>query len=440
MSQLFFEKLLLPEGWASDVMVGIADGLVASVAAGAAPRGGESHKIGLPGIANLHSHTFQRTMAGLAEYRGAGEDNFWSWREQMYRFALKMSPEDVQAAAAQAFVEMLESGFTGVAEFHYLHHDPNGQPYANIAEMAERVAAAAVEVGISLVLLPVFYAHSNFGGQKPVAGQRRFINSLEAFELLYEKCQALGPAGVAPHSLRAVTPHELTALIALAKGRPFHMHISEQTREVADCEAWSGMRPVAWLLSHQPVAKNWCLIHATHVTAAERRGIARAGAVAGLCPITEANLGDGIFPTKAFSGAFGIGTDSNVLIDAAAELRQLEYAQRLLQRQRNVLTAGTPATGTNLWQSAVAGGAQALGVPGGIVVGAPADFVTLDVAKLGPVAAQGPETALNAAMFAARMPMVDGVWVGGRKLVEGGRHKRAGTVRTAFDAMLGRRL
>jgi formiminoglutamate deiminase len=440
MSELFFEKLLLPEGWASDVLVGVADGVVARVEAKAAPGGAERHGIGLPGLNNLHSHTFQRAMAGLAEYKGSGEDNFWSWREQMYRFALKMSPEDVQAAAEQAFVEMLESGFTGVAEFHYLHHDPAGKPYDNIAEMAERVAAAAAEVGIFLLLLPVFYAHSNFGGQAPVAGQRRFINSLDAFGLLYEKCAALAPAGVAPHSLRAVTPDELTALILLAKDRPFHMHISEQTREVADCEAWSGMRPVAWLLSHEPVAKNWCLIHATHVTPAERRGIVAAGAVAGLCPITEANLGDGIFPTKAFTGAFGVGTDSNVLIDAAAELRQLEYAQRLVQRQRNVLTAAAPATGTSLWQSAVAGGAQALGVTGGIAVGAPADFVTLDVARLGPVAAQGPETALNAAVFASRAPMVDGVWVGGRQVVAGGRHRHAARVRAAFDAMLARRL
>jgi len=440
MSHLFFENLLLPDGWARDVLVGVAAGRVARVTVGAAPGEADIHAIGLPGLRNLHSHTFQRAMAGLAEYRGAGEDNFWSWREQMYRFALTMTPEDVQAAAAQAFVEMLESGFTGVAEFHYLHHQPDGTPYANIAEMAERVAAAADEAGISLLLLPVFYAHSNFGGAAPVAGQRRFINNLDAFGKLYGKCQALAPAGVAPHSLRAVTPAELAALVALGKDRPFHIHISEQVKEVADCEAWSGMRPVEWLLGHATVDERWCLIHATHVTPAERDGIAATGAVAGLCPITEANLGDGVFPAKAYAGAFGVGTDSNVLIDAAAELRQLEYAQRLVRLQRNVLTAAAPAAGTSLWLGAAAGGAKASGVPGGIRVGAAADFVTLDVARLGPVAEQGAETALNAAVFASRGPMVDCVWVGGKKIVEGGRHGQAARVRAAFDAMLRRRL
>jgi formiminoglutamate deiminase len=440
MSHLFFENLLLPDGWAADVLVGVEAGRVASLISGATPGEAPRHAIGLPGLANLHSHTFQRAMAGLAEYKGAAEDNFWSWREQMYRFALEMTPEDVQAAAAQAFVEMLESGFTGVAEFHYLHHDQHGKPYANIAEMAERVAAAADEAGISLLLLPVFYAHSNFGGAAPVAGQRRFINDLNAFAKLHQKCQALAPTGLAPHSLRAVTPDELAALIVLGQDRPFHMHISEQVKEVADCEAWSGMRPVEWLLSHAVVDKHWCLIHATHITPAERDGIAAAGAVAGLCPITEANLGDGVFPTKAFTGAYGVGTDSNVLIDAAAELRQLEYAQRLVQRQRNVLTAAAPATGTSLWLRATAGGAQALGETGGIILGGPANFVTLDAARLGPVAAQGPETALNAAIFAARTPMVDAVWVAGRQLVQGGRHKHASRVQAAFHAMLQRRL
>jgi len=438
--KLFFESLLLPQGWESGVLVEVADGRVADVAVGAPADGAERQKIGLPGLNNLHSHTFQRAMAGLAEYKGAGEDNFWSWREQMYRFALEMTPEDVQAAAAQAFVEMLESGFTGVAEFHYLHHDRNGARYANIAEMAERVAAAADEVGISLLLLPVFYAHSNFGGRPPVNGQRRFVNDLDTFGRIYEACRALAPAGVAPHSLRAVTPEELAALVGMGIDRPFHMHISEQVKEVADCEAWSGMRPVEWLLSHAAVDERWCLIHATHVTPAERDGIAASGAVAGLCPITEANLGDGVFPAKAYAGAFGVGTDSNVLIDAAAELRQLEYAQRLVQRQRNVLTAAVPATGTSLWLGAAAGGARALGVAGGICVGAAADFVTLDVGRLGPVAYQGPVTALNAAVFASRMPVVDCVWVGGRKVVEGGRHFAGARVRAAFDAMLERRL
>jgi formiminoglutamate deiminase len=435
-TSLFFKNALLPSGWARNVRAEVTGGVFGAVTADAAPDGAETHEVAVPGMPNLHSHTFQRAMAGLAEYRGPGEDDFWSWREQMYRFALRMSPDDIEAVAAQAFLEMLESGFTAVAEFHYLHHDPDGNPYANIAETAARIAAAAAATGIELVLLPVFYAHSNFGGLPPKPGQRRFICSLDQFFELHEKCQALAPTGAAPHSLRAVTPEELAALAPLAKDRPFHLHISEQTQEVADCLAWSGIRPIEWLISHAPVDENWCLIHATHANRQEIAGIQTAGAVAGLCPITEANLGDGIFPTKDFSGAYGVGTDSNVLIDAPGELRQLEYAQRLHLRQRNVLaTHAMPATATQLWQRALAGGAQALGMSAGISPGNAANLVTLDTKTLGP-AAENPETALNIACFAARRPAIDGVWVRGVKEVEHGRHKRAGAVDVTFQATL----
>ena len=299
---LFFSHALLPTGWSQNIRLTHDAGVITAIAPGTA-EDAEPHAIALPGLPNLHSHTFQRAMAGLAEYRGPGTDNFWSWREQMYRFALKMSPEDVEATAAQAFAEMLESGFTSVAEFHYLHHAPDGTPYPNIAEMAERIAAAAAQTGIHLVLLPVFYAHSNFGGHPPTEGQRRFITNLKSFTTLYEKCQALAATGIAPHSLRAVTPDELNNLIPLAKHRPFHLHISEQTKEVEDCLAWSAQRPVEWLLDHAKVAPNWCLIHATHITATERAGIENSGAVAGLCPITEANLGDGIFNGVQYAAA-----------------------------------------------------------------------------------------------------------------------------------------
>jgi formiminoglutamate deiminase len=328
---------------------------------------------------------------------------------------------------------MLESGFTSVAEFHYLHHAPDGTPYENIAEMAERITAAAAQTGIHLVLLPVFYAHSNFGGQPPTQGQRRFITTLESFATLHAKCQALGPTGIAPHSLRAVTPEELAHLIPIAQEHPFHLHISEQTKEVEDCLAWSAQRPVEWLLDHAKIAPNWCLIHATHITATERAGIQNSGAVAGLCPITEANLGDGIFPTQNFTGPYGIGTDSNILIDAPAELRQLEYAQRLTLRQRNVLAA--PSTGETIWQRATAGGAQALGIRGGLTQGAAASFVTLDTKALGP-AAENPQTALNAAIFAARRSAIDCVWSQGQKLVQNGRHIHAETITKKFHETL----
>jgi formiminoglutamate deiminase len=439
-TSLFFKNALLPSGWTKNVRVEVIGGVFGAVTADAAADGAESHEIAVPGMPNLHSHTFQRAMAGLAEYRGAGEDNFWSWREQMYHFALRVSPDDIEAVAAQAFSEMLESGFTAVAEFHYLHHDPDGNPYANIAETASRIAAAAAATGIELVLLPVFYAHSNFGGLPPKPGQQRFICGLDQYFELHEKCQALAPTGAAPHSLRAVTPEELAALTPLAKDRPFHLHISEQTQEVADCQAWSGIRPIEWLISHAPVDENWCLIHATHANRQEIAGIETAGAVAGLCPITEANLGDGIFPTRDFSGAYGIGTDSNVLIDVAGEVRQLEYAQRLLHRQRNVLaTKAVPATASHIWQRALAGGAQALGMQAGIKAGNAASFVTLDTAALGP-AAENPETALNMACFAARRPAIDGVWVRGVKRVEHGRHLRGGAVEERFRTTVKRLL
>jgi formiminoglutamate deiminase len=436
-SKLFFDHLLLPSGWASNVTVTVAKGLIGEISSDAEPPpDAERHALGLPGMPNLHSHTFQRAIAGLTEYRALGADNFWSWREQMYRFALRMSPDDVEAAASQAFTEMLESGFTAVAEFHYLHHAPDGRPYADIAEMASRIAAAAAGTGIELLLLPVFYAHANFGGLTPTPGQRRFICTMDEFSALHERCEALAPTGIAPHSLRAVTPDELAALVQLRQNRPFHLHISEQTQEVADCMAWSGIRPIDWLLSHTPVDENWCLIHATHANAQERAGIQKSGAVVGFCPITEANLGDGIFPAHNFGGNFGIGTDSNVLIDAAQELRQLEYAQRLAIRARNVMaSAATPATATRLYQRALAGGAQAVGQSGGLRVGKPASFVTLDMPALGP-AAQTPETALNLAVFAARRPAIDTVWVRGQKLVTGGRHLRAEQTRRGFDAML----
>jgi formiminoglutamate deiminase len=440
-SELFFRHALLPDGWARDLRVTIEGGLITALTQDAAPSG-ETHAIALPGMPNLHSHTFQRAFAGLTETRGTTADSFWSWREQMYKFALRMSPEDVEAVATLAFVEMLEGGFCAVAEFHYLHHGPDGGHYADIAEMSGRIAAASVAAGIDLTLLPVFYAHSGFGGAAPVEGQRRFISGLDDFAALYARCEEItatlpgGRAGIAPHSLRAVTPAELSSLITMAQGAPFHIHIAEQTKEVADCLAWSGARPIEWLLGHARLGPNWCLIHATHASVAEREGMAKAGAVIGLCPITEANLGDGIFHTQSFTGQIGIGSDSNVLIDPAQELRQLEYSQRLMAQSRNVLATDTvPATATALYQRAVAGGALALGAGAGLVVGAPANIVTLDTAALGP-AAEDPESALNIAVFAARAPVVQSVWVRGRKLVAEGRHVAAASARARFNDVI----
>ena len=422
-----FSHALLPGGWARDVRLSVAEGRIAAVETGI----GGGRNIALPGMPNLHSHAFQRAMAGRAERRGATRDSFWTWRELMYKLALAMQPEDMEIAATLAFTEMLESGFTAVAEFHYLHHAPDGTHYDDIGEMAARLAAAARNTGIELLLLPVFYAHAGFGGAALREEQRRFGNTLESYARLCERCAALGPSGVAPHSLRAATLAELTALATLAGTRPLHIHVAEQLAEVEACLAFSGQRPVEYLLDHAAVAENWCLVHATHITPAEAAGMAARGAVAGLCPITEANLGDGIFPAHDFAGAYGIGSDSNVLIDAAQELRMLEYSQRLAMRQRNVMaTAAIPATATALYAGAVAGGARALGIGGGIAPGAPASFVT--------IAGDDPDIALAQAVFAARTPMVRDVWVNGRRVVRNGRHELARIARARFDAMLAR--
>lgn len=310
---------LLPQGWARDVRIVCAGGRLTEVSAGVPAQPGDTTlAIALPGLGNLHSHAFQRGMAGLTEIGGQSGDSFWSWRELMYRFLAHLQPEAVQAIAEQAYVEMLESGFTRVGEFHYLHHAADGTPYANRAEMAERIAAAAQGSGIGLTLLPVFYAHADFGGAAPNPAQRRLIHDVDGFAALLQGCtQALhglddAVLGIAPHSLRAVTGEELNALLPLTAG-PVHIHIAEQTREVDACVAWSGLRPVRWLYEHAAVDERWCLVHATHVDGDEVQRMLASRAVVGLCPITEANLGDGLFPMQAFAragGRFGVGSDS----------------------------------------------------------------------------------------------------------------------------------
>ncbi len=445
----WFQSALLPTGWARDVRVTIGQGRIVRIETGVAPAAGEErHAVAIPGLADLHSHGFQRGMAGLAEIRGPEGDNFWTWREVMYRFLDRLNPDNVEAITALAYVEMLETGFTRVGEFHYLHHDPNGAPYANKAELAERVVAAAAQTGIGLTLLPVFYAHGNFGGVAPTPGQRRFLNSVDGFAQLYgasaDAVRKLPHAviGVAPHSLRAVAPDELSAVMTLAPKGPIHIHASEQTKEVDDCVAWSGQRPVEWLLDHAQVDARWCLVHATHLTATETARLAASGAVAGLCPITEANLGDGIFPSAEYfaaGGAFGLGTDSNIRIGAAGELCALEYAQRLSHRARNVLARGEgQSTGRTLFDGALAGGAKAMGVPKwGIAEGAVADLVSFDVtdAKL---AGRKDDALLDSWIFAGAP--IDCVWAGGEKRVSRGTHLGRELIRNRYLRVIERLL
>jgi len=430
---LFFGQALLPTGWARDVRVGVIAGRIASIETGADyHQGEERHRCALPGMPNLHSHAFQRGMAGLAEIRGPADDSFWTWRDVMYRFVGRMTPDDARAIAALAYVEMLECGFTRVGEFHYLHHDGDGRPFADRAEMSGAIAAAAAESGIGLTLLPVFYAHSGFGALPPRADQARFINDLDGYAALIEAagkaCQSLPDAivGIAPHSLRAVSPGELSALQAMAGDRPVHIHVAEQMREVDDCIAWCGQRPVAWLLDNADVNERWCLVHATHMVEPEAQAMARSGAIVGLCPITEANLGDGIFPAEPFlaaGGRYGIGSDSNILIDATEELRLLEYGQRLQNRGRNMLAGGAGrSTGADIHASALAGGARALGVAAGLAVGQAADIVTLDLDHPS-LAGRSADRLLDGLIFTAGRSAIDCVWRHGAKLVIGGRHR-----------------
>lgn len=429
---LWFRSLLLPDGWADGVRLVIVNGRIETLMKDTpAEPGDERHEIGVPGLPNLHSHAFQRGMAGLTERRGPTQDSFWTWRESMYRFVDHMGPDEVEAIAAQAYLEMLESGFSRVGEFHYVHHDPGGAPYANIAELATRIAAAAGEAGIALTLLPVFYLHAGFGALPAAPGQRRFINDVDRYGRLMDASRKAvsslpgAVVGIAPHSLRAATPEEITAILPLAAGGPVHIHVAEQTREVEDCLTWSGKRPVELLLDRLPVDGRWCLVHATHVTDAESADIATRGAVVGLCPITEANLGDGIFPAQSFmerGGRFGVGSDSNVLIDAAEELRLLEYGQRLSLHTRNAMAqASTPSVGRSLFDAGLAGGAQALGAPASLAVGHSADLVSLKTDDEKLVHRRGDQW-LDAWIFAGGRRTVDCVWRAGARLVSGGWH------------------
>lgn len=447
---LWFQSALLPGGWARDVRIEVASGVIASVSAESPARSGdERHAIGLPGLPNLHSHAFQRGMAGLAEVRGPADDNFWTWRETMYRFLDRMGPDEMEAIAAQAYVEMLESGFTRVGEFHYLHHAPDGAPYADLAEMASQIAAAAASTGIGLTLLPVLYAHGGFGARPPASAQRRFINDVDAYARLLEASRrAASPlqdavVGIAPHSLRAATIEQIAEVLPLAQGGPIHIHIAEQIREVEDCIAWSGRRPVALLFDSLPVDSRWCLVHATHVSEGERGRLATSGAVAGLCPITEANLGDGVFPAHAFAaegGSFGVGSDSNVLIGAAEELRLLEYSQRLSLRRRSTLaSAPGRSTGRSLFDSALEGGSRALGCAAEIATGAPADVVSLDAGNVA-LAQCRDDQWLDAWIFAGGQNVIDCVWRAGKKVVQQGHHRDREAIGESYRRAMARLL
>jgi len=441
--ELFFDAALLADGWARDVEVVVVDGTIRAVVPGAVAAGrARIAGAALPGLPNLHSHAFQRAIAGSTERRGPASDSFWTWREAMYRFVDCLAPDDVEAISAMAMMEMLEGGFTSLAEFHYLHHYRDGQPYADRAELSARIAAAAAETGIGLTLLPVLYAQGGFGGMPADPRQRRFLNKIDDFLALHESARAAiaglphATIGVAAHSLRAVTPEMLRELLAAKLGGATHIHIAEQTKEVEDCIAWSGRRPVEWLLSNAPVDANWCLVHATHLTPTEATALASSGAVVGLCPTTEANLGDGLFEASAFlnaGGRYGVGSDSNVEISAAHELRWLEYGQRLKDRSRNVMQSREGgSTGEALYKAACAGGARALAQPiGEIAPGKRADFVVLDTSHPS-LAALKPAQWIDGYVFVAGQAAIAQVYVAGMRVVDGGRHVRRNAIESRF--------
>jgi formiminoglutamate deiminase len=442
-----FDHVLLPDGWARDVRVDVTDGVIGHVAV-AGQRDDAEHisGIAIPGMPNLHCHSFQKGMAGLAERRGPDQDSFWTWREVMYRFLGVLTPDDVQVIAAYAYMDMLEAGFTAVGEFHYLHHDIDGRPYSDIGELASRVTAAAEETGIGLTLLPSFYACGGFGGALPTAGQRRFINDPDMFLKIVARAHTIAGSlpdanvGIAPHSLRAVTPGALRIVLDAVREGPVHIHAAEQIKEVEECVASLGHRPVEWLLANCRVGPRWCIVHATHMTVDEIRELGASGAIVGLCPLTEANLGDGVFDADRYlssGGRFGVGTDSNIELDAAGELRQLEYNQRLRHRARNVLAQHEgESVGRRLYQEALSGGAQALArAIGSIAPGRRADIVVLD-GHDPDLAGNGGDLWLDKYVFVAGRRLVKTVLVGGEKIVEDGTHRARAAIAARYRELI----
>ena len=421
MEKYFARDALLADGWARDVVLSLQDGDIVAVETGAS--GGEALAGPVvPGMANLHSHAFQRAMAGLTELRASPDDDFWSWRELMYRFVERLTPEQAQVIAQFLYIEMLRHGYTAVAEFHYVH---------NPAGMLEAHLEAAQETGIAITLMPSLYRWSSFGSRPLEERQQRFKSDpasvLKAFTALRASVTADVRVGVSPHSLRAVDPAALEEIaFSLPADAPIHIHAAEQVREVEQSVATLGRRPVEWLLENMRIDKRWCVVHATHLQPDEVEGLARSGAVAGLCPTTEGNLGDGVFPLLAYraaGGRYGVGGDSHVSRNPAEELRMLEYLQRLAAGKRNlVVSARSNAVGTTLWLEAAAGGAQALGRRmGALAPGLRADLVVLD-GEHADLAGRTGDALSNALVFSGSTDFVRDVMVAGRWVVQQKRH------------------
>jgi formimidoylglutamate deiminase len=436
--KLRFAHALLPQGWADDVAVAVSpEGSIVAVTANETDRREPTMAgFAVPGMANVHVHAHQRAMAGLAEVSSTGTDSFWTWREIMYGFALAMQPAELEAVAAQLYMEALLAGFTSVGEFQYLHHAPDGSRYGRPAEMSLRCLSAAATTGIAITLLPTFYRYAGLKNRPAAAGQRRFVNDAAGYLGIVHNIQTEimkqdnARLGISPHSLRAVAAEELREVAQefdrIQPGGPIHIHAAEQSREVEECLTATGKRPIEFLLANFEVSQRWCIIHATHMTESETRELALSGAIAGLCPTTEANLGDGIFNGREFRekrGMIAIGSDSNISVSVAEELRQLEYSQRLKLQARNVLAGGpNRSTGRTLFDAAGTGGARALGQPqGALAAGLRADIVVLDQ-QHGALAGRTGDNVLDSWIFSGGNACVKDVFVAGQHLVRQGQH------------------
>ena len=446
MSKIHARQALTPDGWTRNLCVEISDGRITRVSEDTTT-GQTSVDLLLPAPVNLHSHAFQRAMAGLTETRGPDPgDSFWTWRQLMYRFLDRLTPTQVQAIAELVFMEMLEAGYGAVAEFHYLHHDIGGAPYHNLPEMAERIVAAAQDTGIGLTLLPVLYMQGGCDERALQGGQRRFGCDWDLFGKLHDasvKAISKGPddhsIGIAPHSLRAVRPEALARIREICPDGPIHMHLAEQVAEVREVQAYLGARPVEWVLNNMEIDDSCCFIHCTQMQPHEIRGLAKSGAIAGLCPITEANLGDGIFEGVRWldsGGAIAIGSDSNIRISLSEEIRTLEYSHRLRDHSRAALASDDKSTGRRIFDEIVAGGANAAGrKTGKISIGYWADLLALDSNAINLVG-QEHDTILDSFVFAGDDRLVKDVWSAGRHLIKNGRHvKSESLVNTYLQTM-----
>lgn len=447
MTHYFAPSALLPKGWKENVRLKVSpEGLIETVEADATPRSGDiilHSRVMLPAPANLHSHGFQRALAGLTEFRSQeNQDSFWSWRKLMYAFLEHITPEQFQTINEYAQMEMLQAGYASVGEFHYVHNQKGGTPYGNPAELANCVSDAAQGSGIGLTLLPVFYAQGGVDGRALEGGQLRFKNSVDSYNALWSNAQSyletLNPdhrLGIAPHSLRAASADHLHQLQKIYTDCPIHIHIAEQVAEIEEIKQTYGARPVSWLLDQMDINPRWCLVHATHLDQAEKKALAKNQAVAGLCPITEANLGDGIFDAVTFQelkGVIGVGTDSNISISLAHELRLLEYSQRLQLRGRALLCSAQKSTGRNLFDQICMGGAQALGRKSGqIAPGYLADLFTLDTDSADLYSLSG-DYLLDSWIFASSDNLIKDVFSAGRHVVKDGQHIKHAEITTAF--------